>query len=328
MSGAHAHQHGHGHAHGCAADHHRGEYTERQQADLDLVLAFNHRLTVAVEECIDITGTIAALEPDPLRYMWVDEGDGQIPAQLEKAAAVLDVAPRLVGQARGTAAVLSGSRNAARPSVATRGATTLVGWLEWQEGRGDRLVAALDGRTTTVVEGPEDLFRPTAAVTADGTPWLLFGRSVDARVGVWACRFSERLLERTGAGEHAPTDRRSTRRCSPIPTGACTWPGRAASTTGSGSSPGAGRTAAWAEPVWVSEGVASNVWDPTLTADWRRHGLRLVRVLRGQLRRRAAPDRLPTAWPARSAGSPVAATTRCTPAWPRPPTAGCGARST
>ena len=48
MSGAHAHQHGHGHAHGCAADHHRGEYTERQQADLDLVLAFNHRLTVAV----------------------------------------------------------------------------------------------------------------------------------------------------------------------------------------------------------------------------------------------------------------------------------------
>ena len=29
-----------------------------------------------------------------------------------------------------------------------------------------------------------------------------------------------------------------------------------------------------------------------------------------------------------SAGSPVAATTRCTPASPRPPTAGCGARST
>ena len=23
----------------------------------------------------------------------------------------------------------------------------------------------------------------------------------------------------------------------------------------------------WAEPVWVSEGVASNVWDPTLTAE-------------------------------------------------------------
>jgi hypothetical protein len=129
MSGAHAHQHGHGHAHGCAADHHRGEYTERQQADLDLVLEFNHRLTVAVEECVDITGTIAELDPDPLRYMWVDEGDGLIPAQLEKAAAVLDVAPRLVGQARGAAAVVAGSRNAARPSIAARGDRTLVGWL-------------------------------------------------------------------------------------------------------------------------------------------------------------------------------------------------------
>ena len=29
--------HSHGHAHGCAADHHRGEYTERQRVDLDLV---------------------------------------------------------------------------------------------------------------------------------------------------------------------------------------------------------------------------------------------------------------------------------------------------
>ena len=78
--------HGHGHGHGCAADHHRGEYTERQRADLDLVLAFNHRLAQAVDDCVDITDTIAALDPDPLRYMWVDEGDGQIPAQLAKAA--------------------------------------------------------------------------------------------------------------------------------------------------------------------------------------------------------------------------------------------------
>jgi len=31
----------HGHGHGCAADHHRREYTDRQRADLDLVLAFN-----------------------------------------------------------------------------------------------------------------------------------------------------------------------------------------------------------------------------------------------------------------------------------------------
>ena len=55
----------------------------------------------AIDDNIDVTDTVAALDPDPLRYMWVDEGDGQIPAQLAKAAAVLDNAPRLAGQTRG-----------------------------------------------------------------------------------------------------------------------------------------------------------------------------------------------------------------------------------
>jgi hypothetical protein len=261
-----SHSHSHGHAHGCAADHHRGEYTERQRADLDLVLAFNHRLTRAVEDCVDITGTIAALEPDPLRYMWVDEGDGQIPAQLEKAAAVLDAAPRLVGQARGTAAVLPGSRNAARPTVAARGATTLVGWLEWQEGRGDRLVAALGGRTTTVVQGPEDLFRPTAAITADGTPWLLFGRRVDGRVGVWACRFAEGRWSEPHPV--STTDGPSfNQEVLAHPDGSLhvCWQGGVNSRFGIFARRFA--DGAWAEPVWVSAGVPSNVWDPALTVD-------------------------------------------------------------
>src|SRR5690349_23422540 len=108
-----------------------------------MVLAFNRRLVAAIDANLDVTDTVAALDPDPLRYMWVDEGDGQIPAQLTKAAAVLDSAPRLAGQSRGKARILAESRNAARPTVATYGATTVVAWLEWQEGRGDRLVAEL-----------------------------------------------------------------------------------------------------------------------------------------------------------------------------------------
>ena len=64
----------------------------------------------------------------------------------------------------------------------------MIAWLEWQEGRGDRLVADVNQTAAVVVPGPEDLFRPTAAVTADGVPWLVFGRSGGA-VGVWACRF-------------------------------------------------------------------------------------------------------------------------------------------
>ena len=260
-----AHGHGHGHGHGCAADHHRGEYTERQRADLDLVLAFNHRLADAVDDCVDISDTIAALDPDPLRYMWVDEGDGQIPAQLTAAAAVLDRAPRLPGHTRGQVRVLDGSRNAARPTIATGAGTTVVGWLEWQEGLGDRLLAEVQGATTVVVEGPEDLFRPTAAVTADGTPWMLFGRSVDSIVGVWASRFVD--------GGWTPPELVSTtdgpsfnQEVLAHPDGSLhvCWQGRVDGRFGIFSRRSS--EGAWDEPLHVSAGVADNVWDPTLTA--------------------------------------------------------------
>ncbi len=251
----------HGHGHGCAADHHRGEYTDRQRADLDLVLAFNHRLAAAIGDNLDVTDTIAALDPDPLRYMWVDEGDGQIPAQLAKAAAVLDGAPHLSGQRRVTAEVRPESHTAARPTVAVHEDTTVLAWLEWQEDRGDRLVAEVDGRVAVVVAGPEDLFRPTAAVTSDGVPWLLFGRSVGGSVGVWASRFAggrwsepepvsdtdgpsfNQEVVATGSGLHV-----------------C-WQGR-----------DGGRFAifarrfddGWTPTERVSDGASGNVWDPTL----------------------------------------------------------------
>lgn len=269
----------HGHGHGCAADHHRGEYTARQRADLDLVLAFNARLARAVDDNLDITDTIAALDPDPLRYMWVDEGDGQIPAQLAKAAAVLDLAPRLAGQTRGAVRPLPDCRNAARPTVAAHGATTLVGWLEWEPDRGDRLVAELvtgaDRSRATVVAGPEDLFRPTAAVTADGTPWLLFGRRVaepdgGGRVGVWASRFAAGTWsapELVTPGEHPAFNQEvvahpdgSLRVC---------WQGPVSEGAVEGRFGVFARrfaAGAWGETVLVSAGVPDNVWDPTLTA--------------------------------------------------------------
>ena len=114
-----------GHGHGCAADHHRDEYTERQRADLDLVLAFNRRLVRAIEDNIDITDTIAALDPDPLRYMGVDEGDGQIPAQLTKAAAVRSTATRNARSSRKAANTSPIAREVAR-SIALAGGRSSV----------------------------------------------------------------------------------------------------------------------------------------------------------------------------------------------------------
>ncbi|MGE3664864.1 MAG: DUF3604 domain-containing protein [Pseudonocardia sp.] len=256
----------HGHGHGCAADHHRGEYTERQRADLDLVLAFNHRLAQAIDDNVDVTDTIAALDPDPLRYMWVDEGDGQIPAQLTKAAAVLDGAPVLAGQRRGTARPLPQSVNASRPTVAARGATLLVAWLEWQEDRGDRLVAEVrtadSCAATMVVAGPEDLFRPTAAVASDGVPWLVFGRSVDAEVGVWASRFQDGRWsspERVSDTD-APSFNQEIVASDDGVLQVC-WQGRAGDRFGVFARRWNG--SAWEPTLRVDEG-SRNVWDPTL----------------------------------------------------------------
>src|SRR5690349_9478645 len=116
-----------------------------------MVLAFNRRLVAAIDANLDVTDTVAALDPDPLRYMWVDEGDGQIPAQLAKAAAVLENAPRLAGQERQTARTLPHSRNAARPTIAARGATTVVACLEREDDRGDGPMPDADGIASVVL---------------------------------------------------------------------------------------------------------------------------------------------------------------------------------
>ena len=226
------------------------------------MLTFNHRLAAAIEDNLDLTDTIAALDPDPLRYMWVDEGDGQIPAQLVKAAAMLDAAPRLTGQLRGRTRVRPESRAAARPTVAVRGDTTVLAWLEWQEDRGDRLVAEVDDHVDAVVDGPEDLFRPTAVVAADGVPWVLFGRSVGGTVGVWASRFTGGRW--SGPEPVSDTDGPSfNQEVVATPDGGfqICWQGR-----------DGGRFAifarrfdgAWGPTERVSAGAAGNVWDPTL----------------------------------------------------------------
>ncbi|MDQ3481279.1 MAG: hypothetical protein M3423_08125, partial [Actinomycetota bacterium] len=79
MSAHHDHGHGHALAHMCGGvDHHRGNYTPQQRADLEVVLAFNSRMSDLINEGLDVLETETFLDPDPLRYMWVDEGQGRI----------------------------------------------------------------------------------------------------------------------------------------------------------------------------------------------------------------------------------------------------------
>ncbi|MGH3437791.1 MAG: hypothetical protein ACRDRN_15145, partial [Sciscionella sp.] len=98
---AHSHDspgHSHGHAHFCGIDHHSGQYTARQRSDLDLVLAFNRRLATAIEECRDVSAVEKLLDPDPLRYMWVDEGGGRLAEFLRCGDEALAAAQPLPGQ--------------------------------------------------------------------------------------------------------------------------------------------------------------------------------------------------------------------------------------
>jgi Protein of unknown function (DUF3604) len=188
--------HGHHHAPFCGGlDHHRGEYTPEQRADLDRVLAFNSRLAGAIDACVDVNATLDELDPDPLRYMWVDEGQGRLAEVLAAAERTLDVAPKLYGHTRGQVSQVAGSGLAARPTVAVGpDGSVLCCWVEWRPGEGELLRGTLlkpdggatDSEPARLSPGVGDVHRPTALFTADGTAWVFFGFDAGDGVQVWS----------------------------------------------------------------------------------------------------------------------------------------------
>ncbi len=278
-------------------DHHSGDYTPAQRRDLDLVLAFNRAMSEAVNAGRDVRATEAYLDPDPMRYMWVDEGQGRIAEQIAGADRLLGGAPQLPGTARDGVEWVQESARAARPSIASApDGTTLTAWLEWVPERGEVLRAGLqvpgsmDGpanaslpprddprrvRTgssqATAVEEvstePVDLFRPVAAIDGSGTHWILVGRRDpdSGHVAVWAYHRGD-----TGWGEPEPvsdTDHPSfNQEVAVTADGALEvcWQAR----DGARFAIFARRhePAGWGETRLVSAGAHGNVWDPTVTA--------------------------------------------------------------
>ena len=270
MSG-HGHGHGHEMAHMCGGlDHHLGDYTDQQRADLDVVLAFNRRMSDAINEGLDTQETEAFLDPDPLRYMWVDEGQGRIGRVIGEAHELLARATHLPGHQRRGVRVVEGSTRAARPSIATSADSSarLTVWVEWVPGEGDVVQALYEeqGRPaslTMVSGGCSDVFRPTAAISSEGVPWVFYGSSNPKRVGVWANtllegRWSE--PQQVSTTEH-PSFNQEVLARSDGSLELC-WQGRHS-----------GRFAvftrrhaegAWGPTEMVSEGVEANVWDPSI----------------------------------------------------------------
>lgn len=297
--------HGQHHAHFCGGiDHHSGDYTAEQRADLDRVLAFNARLAAAIDSCVDVTATLQMLDPDPLRYMWVDEGQGRLAQALVRAGDVLDGSPMLPGHRRSSMTPVPGSRRAARPSIAAApDGSLLCSWVEWLPGEGDVLQATLlkpDGSAT--LPGPVrltsdvcDVFRPTALFSADETAWVFFGVRAGGRVEVWATYGQDGSWsspDRVTTTAHPSFNQEATAH-SDGRVELC-WQGRRDGRFGIYSR--VWHRGEWGPTELVSDGVEANVWDPAVVAydggsayAWSEYRDGSYRVV---LRRRDADGRL------------------------------------
>ncbi len=253
-------------------DHHRGNYTPQQRADLEVVLAFNSRMSDLINEGLDVLETETFLDPDPLRYMWVDEGQGRIAQVIAAAHELLDRAPHLEGHQRRGVHRTEGSTHAARPSIATStGGARLTAWVEWVPDEGDIvqvLHKAADGATNgpVAVSGAlADVFRPTSVITTQGVPWVFYGKATAGEVAVWAAflrsdgaGWSEPLLVSTT--EH-PSFNQEVVAHSDGSIELC-WQGRQKERFGIFSRRHV--DGAWGPTTMVTAGVEANVWDPSV----------------------------------------------------------------
>jgi hypothetical protein len=264
--------------HCCGIDHHSDEYTDRQRADLDLVLAFNRRLAAAIDDRRDVSIVEPLIDPDPLRYMWVDEGGGRISEFLARGDEALESAAVLEGHQRGRGRPVRSSGSAARPSVATTpDGRVLYAWLEWEKDAGDRVFAALHEVVGPDTEADPDVlsadaadcFRPTACFDASGTPWVFYARSDGGEVRVWCRRRSadrwgpEELVSTTGHPSfnqevcaHADG---SVEVCWQAPLEGAPY------RSNFGIYSRRWREGSWEQPRLVSQGARGNVWDAAIT---------------------------------------------------------------
>jgi hypothetical protein len=186
-------------------DHRFDSYAASDRRLLGLVQAFNRRLVDAAGRGADLTNVFAALDPDPARYTWVDEGGGIVEAVLAEAEAELASAPSLEGFRLLSSQALGTRRPAARPAVATApDGRQLLCWVEWTEHVGEQVVAVMTDETGRPLSEPQavsgdlgDCLRPSAAFDGGGTGYVFFGFRRKGHVGVFFSRSS-------GGGWSAP----------------------------------------------------------------------------------------------------------------------------
>lgn len=269
--------------HDCDGGDHRLEaYALADRRLLEAVEAFDRDLVAGFADGLDLTATLAALDPDPARYTWVDEGGGIVGEILADARAVLAAAPRLAGFSLLTSALAPTTAPAARPAVAAApDGSLLVAWVEWLAGEGERVVAVRtdaggtpSGEAQVVSGALGDCLRPSVAFDGDGAAWVAFGLRRQGSVEVHAAcaerggRFGPAEVLGSAPG---PAFNQELACCADGRLAMC-WQGWAAGRfqvlarrqvgpAGRGSV-----AAAWGPVEQLSGGHERNVWDPTLAA--------------------------------------------------------------
>ncbi|MGH3438684.1 MAG: DUF3604 domain-containing protein, partial [Sciscionella sp.] len=212
------------------------------------------------------------LDPDPLRYMWVDEGGGRLAEFLRCGDEALAAAQPLPGQYRAHARTVPGTVAAARPSVAASPRGDLLHtWVEWQKDVGEYVMAARQvaggesGEPQVLSGAAADCYRPTAAFDKAGRAWVCFSRAEEGRVSVWACRFEEGRWSRpelVSTTSH-PSFNQEVLAHADGSVEVC-WQGRTEGRFGIYSRRWSGGH--WSPALLVSDESSANVWDPAIAA--------------------------------------------------------------
>jgi hypothetical protein len=254
---------------GCAhPEHQLDAYTDEQRRLLRAVATLNEGILTAHRDGLHLAGVLAAIDPDPARYMFVDEGRGTLDSQLREAAEALASARPIPGHQRMVGELVAASRFAARPSVAeTATGDVVIAWIEWEEGIGEHVMVTVGEDPHRLTSEPADCFRPTVVIDASQRPWVFYARSVGGQVGVYAQHLKDTgwsTPEQVSDTGHPSFNQEAIA----YTDGAIevVWQGQTGdrfSIFSRSWTPGQG----WTLTVPLDEETSRNVWDPTLVAD-------------------------------------------------------------
>ncbi len=252
------------------------EMTAGHRRALEDMHAFSQSLIAAGEQGTDLTGVLDHLDPDPARYLSVEEGGGTLLQQIDEARELLSSAPAIDGYVRYPTRKVDGDGAASRPSIAVANdGRRLVAWIDWDPDSGERIIAKLEDAAGDRLTGPEplsgtptDCFRPRTAFDAAGAAWVFYARSAPAPASAGSVAVYARRLTPDGweAEEQVSTTAHPSFNQEVVahPDGSveCVWQGRDGH--GFGMFSRRWTDGSWGEPERIDADVDGNVWDPGL----------------------------------------------------------------